>query len=649
MGEATEVFALDIGTRTVIGLVAKVDDDNITVEAAEVIEHNNRSMIDGQIHDVTRVAGVVQQVKESLEKRLGRVLSRVSAAAAGRALKTCRGFSEQEYSIAYEFTSDEVVALEVQAVQNCLGQISQDTGQKEGQYHCVGFSVVGYYLDGQLIGNLVGQRGYKAGVEVIATFLPRVVVDSLYSVLRKTNLELTAMTLEPIAASYVVIPEGMRHLNLALLDVGAGTTDIAVSASGTIIGFDMVPCAGDEMTEALCCNYLVDFMTGETIKRSLKKGQKVSFQDILGVTHHVDSDEAASCMEPVIRQLGSQIREKIITINGKLPQAVICIGGGSLAYKFPGIIAEELDIPVSKVAVRGRDALKNVLGAEELNGPAAITPIGIAATAHNNQALEYCKVQVNGMPVVLFNSKGARVLDALVASGMKLSEIYGKPGMGLSVEINGQTRFIRGGSGTSSKIRIDDHEASLDSEIKSGDQITIVPGTEGSPGRERVKDVIDLHEPKTVQINGKEYVLNPLIKVNGSPAEKDQWLEDKDKVEVVQFNTVKDLFNYLKVKDFTEYFITVDNETADPDTPIHNGSSIEFSERVSRSINVNVNGRDLKIPAHGGKSIFSDILPLIEFSPKPEKSKRLVMKINGIPATFTHQVKEGDRINIEWK
>lgn len=334
---------LDIGTRTVVGLVGTVEDDAIMVEAAEIIEHNNRSMVDGQIHDVTRVAGVVQKVREKLERKHGSPLAKVSVAAAGRALKTCRGFYEQEYSIAFELTREEMVSLEVQAVQNALKEISQDL-EKDGQYHCVGYSVVGYYLDGNPIGNLVGQRGYKAGVEVIATFLPRVVVDSLYSVLRKADLELTSMTLEPIAASYVVIPEGMRHLNLALLDVGAGTTDIAVSSSGTMIGFDMVPSAGDEMTEVICSNFLVDFMTGETIKRSLKKGEKVSFEDILGITHELDSHEVALYIEPVIKQLGAQIKEKILNINGKLPQAIICVGGGSLAYGFPEIISEALDI-----------------------------------------------------------------------------------------------------------------------------------------------------------------------------------------------------------------------------------------------------------------------------------------------------------------
>jgi cell division ATPase FtsA len=101
-----------------------------------------------------------------------------------------------------------------------------------------------YLLNGRRIKNLVGQRGECIALEILATFLPREVVDSLFAVLDRTGLEMTSLTLEPIAASEVVIPESMRQLSLALVDVGAGTSDIALCAEGTMIAFAMVPEAG---------------------------------------------------------------------------------------------------------------------------------------------------------------------------------------------------------------------------------------------------------------------------------------------------------------------------------------------------------------------------------------------------------------------
>src|SRR5207244_3713448 len=101
------------------------------------------------------------------------------------------------------------------------GQLSKE------DYHCVGYSVVHYYLDGQPLANLVGQRAKGIEVELIATFLPRVVTDSLVAVCHQSGLEVTNLTLEPIAAINAAVPPNMRALNLALIDIGAGTSDVA--------------------------------------------------------------------------------------------------------------------------------------------------------------------------------------------------------------------------------------------------------------------------------------------------------------------------------------------------------------------------------------------------------------------------------------
>ena len=82
------IFALDIGTRSVIGIVAEQESDgSLTLLDTEREEHKTRAMLDGQIHDVPQVAAVIKDVKKALEKRVG-VLHNVAVAAAGRALYT---------------------------------------------------------------------------------------------------------------------------------------------------------------------------------------------------------------------------------------------------------------------------------------------------------------------------------------------------------------------------------------------------------------------------------------------------------------------------------------------------------------------------------------------------------------------------------
>ncbi len=96
-------------------------------------------------------------------------------------------------------------------------------------------------------------------MELIATFLPRVVVTGLFAVLQKAGLEPASLTLEPIAALEICVPpSGMRQLNLALVDIGAGTADIALVRRGRVFAYAMAPVAGDEITDTLCRQYLLD-------------------------------------------------------------------------------------------------------------------------------------------------------------------------------------------------------------------------------------------------------------------------------------------------------------------------------------------------------------------------------------------------------
>ena len=84
------VFALDIGTRSVIGIVGRPQGQLFEVIAIESREHPQRAMIDGQIEDIRQVAHIAGEVKEALEEKLCCTLTKVNVAAAGRALKPGR-------------------------------------------------------------------------------------------------------------------------------------------------------------------------------------------------------------------------------------------------------------------------------------------------------------------------------------------------------------------------------------------------------------------------------------------------------------------------------------------------------------------------------------------------------------------------------
>ena len=123
------IFSLDIGTRNVVGTLARKDDDMYCVIDFEIIPHPDRAMYDGQIHDIDKVARVVRKVKENLEARTGYRLTKVAIAAAGRSLKTQRVSTERAIDHTQTINKELVDNIEMEAIQVAQGNIEEHDGK----------------------------------------------------------------------------------------------------------------------------------------------------------------------------------------------------------------------------------------------------------------------------------------------------------------------------------------------------------------------------------------------------------------------------------------------------------------------------------------------------------------------------------------
>ena len=103
------VFALDIGTRSIIGMVGAVEDGKVNIIGVEREEHTERAMIDGQIENIEKVSSIAGKVKKRLEAKTHIQLERVCVAAAGRALKTKRADYEMELP-GTQLIDDEIIS-----------------------------------------------------------------------------------------------------------------------------------------------------------------------------------------------------------------------------------------------------------------------------------------------------------------------------------------------------------------------------------------------------------------------------------------------------------------------------------------------------------------------------------------------------------
>ena len=696
------VFALDIGTRSVIGIVAEQRDGLLHILATERMEHKTRAMLDGQIHDVPQVAAVIREVKHRLTERTG-ALQSAAVAAAGRALYTMTAEAEQE--ITGTITSAQQRDLDFAGVQAAQRKLAHShTVDDPTRYYCVGYSTIRYTLDDNELKTLVGQRGRHAQATVIATFLPRQVVDSMQSALREAHLEMRALTLEPIAGINVLIPPTMRHLNLVLVDIGAGTSDVAITRDGSVIAYGMVPMAGDEITEAISREYLLDFNVAEDVKRKAADGQDVSFTDILGMKLSLTAKQIVTAIRPGIEHLANAIAKQILELNGDPPQAVMLVGGGSLTPMMPELVATALGIPEARIAVRQPNEVDGIAELpEDLHAPDAVTPLGILKIASIN-TLHFLAVWINDIEYSLFNFRELNVSDALLAAGISLRKYNGRPGMGLMITVNGERRSFPGTMGTLAQITIDDKIASLDSPIHDDCRIRLVAGENGIQPEVHLSDIIGTINGYTVILNGEEITVTASILINESVPEGDPILRDGDVIVSRRERTLGEVLRAAglpptgrrisytlngEARRFsTQPQITLNEAPALLSTTLHEGDVIEYEETAiptvesvlnlsdaSAYVTIIYEGREHQVPASGfsltingreassgtvvedgaviayqkgtGSANVSEALFAVGFTPPPATSRvTFTILVNGNKADFTSPIRTGDTLAV---
>ena len=366
------VFSLDIGTRSIIGMVGVVVEDKVKIIAIEKEEHNERAMIDGQIENIEKVSALAKKVKKRLEDKVHTKLKRVSVAAAGRALRTSRVDYEMVLQ-GPQVIDDEVInRLEAGAISKAEAQFDAENEAQEDtrRFYLVGYTVCQYYLDQYMISSLKDHRGKHIKVDLIATFLPSEVVESLYTTMNKIGLEVASITLEPIAAINAAIPENLRLLNLVIVDIGAGTSDIAACTSGSVTGYTMATIAGDEITESIMKEFLVDFMTAENMKAQIENEEEITFTDILGFERKASRDEIFRCIQGTSESLCREIAGKILEVNGSAPSALFLAGGGSKLAGLKEGLTAALEMDSNRVAIAGNNFRTSAFSDEyDLNNP----------------------------------------------------------------------------------------------------------------------------------------------------------------------------------------------------------------------------------------------------------------------------------------
>jgi cell division protein FtsA len=644
------IFAMDIGTRSIIGMVGVMDGDKLRILEIEKEPHVKRAMLDGQIEDIGAVASVGRIVKERLESRLGRKLTRVCIAAAGRALKTQRASSELRFPEPTRLDEEIIGRLENGALSKAEAEFRRSMGPDAGKFFLVSHTVAEYQVDGYPMSNLLDHKGQVIQAQVVATFLPSEVVNSLYAAMRLINLRVASVTLEPIAAINAVIPANLRLLNLALVDIGAGTSDIAVSRDGGVVGYTMATVAGDEITEALMRAFLLSFESAEQVKMSLDRDGDIAVTNILGQPLTLTAQAVEDAITPARQALCEEIAHRIADVNGgKAPSAVFLAGGGGKLSGMCRGVAQALAMDENRVAVAGQNFEQSAFSDNYiLNDAEYATPLGIAISAGFNLIGDSYRVMLNGASAKLFRNGTLTVQELLTMNGCSIQDFLPRNGRNIMVQVNGRREIFRGETGRPAVLTLNGEKARLTNIVRAGDEIEFTPATRGE----------DAHVTAGEAIRSDTL----MVTVNGEAVSPSRPLEDGDVVcsetpepaapeaPAPELPMVDDdayaLPQLPHSEDGGEFSAPEENPGDAPPRLIAAEPEEDDSPR-NTGIRVTFNGDDRFFPPKedGEPYYLMNFLKYCEFSLE-HPDGNVSLTLNGKPGSFLNVVHSGDRVDI---
>ncbi len=699
--EGAPVFGLDIGTRSVVGTVGYKDGDNFVVVAQEIREHKTRAMLDGQIHDISRVAATISEIKEALEEKTGCSFHEVCIAAAGRVLKTLNVNVEIEFDKERNVTKDDIALVASRGMEKAFAQFSEEN-ESATNFYCVGYSVMKYYLNGMWMSQPEHHKAKTLGADLIATFLPDDVVDGLYRAVELADLKVANMTLEPIAAIRVAIPEKYRLLNIAMVDVGAGTSDVSITRDGSIFAFGMIPMAGDCMTEAIARHCLIDFVTAEKVKKAASTQEQITYEDIMGLEQTISSEEVMAICEPELDNMTEQIAKLLCEMNGgSSPSAVFIVGGGGKVKGYTQKLADKLGIDPKRVALRGEDIMNEIeFPLNCCKDSTIITPIGICLSYYE-QNNNFVYVYFNGKKVKLYDNNKLSVIDAAIQAAFDKDGLFPRRGQDLNYTVNGKKRVTKGEYGESAEIYVNEVSVNINHEIKPNDRIVMEPATAGKDAELKISDLIDYKAKLKLMLNNEAIELPKPVKVNGVHRDADYQIQQEDEIVLESNLTYEQLMAYMP-KEEQSKTLYVNGEEATADTRISSGDELylfaepevveepkvseetvvqnestaspeekqetaevfrhmveqealeeKTEEKIveqdtNRNIMVIVNQRPVSMK--GKKEYcFVDIFDYINFDTTRAQGSKIVTLINGRDAQYMEPLKTGDKIEVFWK
>lgn len=273
------IVALDIGTEFVKALIAEVRDDKLYIIGAGRKQQEVSDMHSGAIADISGVVRNCEQALAEAEEQAGFQAKKVVIGIAGELVKgvtnTIRYRRPQPNrpldDAEMEFIIDKVhERAEVKAQK----QIALETGNEDVEVKLVNSALVSIHIDGYKVSNPIGFQGRDVAVQIYTAFAPMVHIGALERVADELSLDLLAVAAEPFAVSRSVLgDDASSNFTAILVDVGGGTTDIAVVNDGGVEGTKMFGIGGRSFTRTIAAELDLSYKDAEKLKVNIENSQ----------------------------------------------------------------------------------------------------------------------------------------------------------------------------------------------------------------------------------------------------------------------------------------------------------------------------------------------------------------------------------------
>jgi cell division protein FtsA len=273
------LVGLDIGTEFVKALVARVGEDKLEIIG---VGRSHQGLSDMQAGAIADISSVVQNCDKALaaaEEQAGVSVRTAVIGIAGELVKgttiTVR-VTRKNADKPLDLTEVERIIKLVQARAEAKAkkQLAWELGGKEVEVRLVNSALVGIEIDGYKVTSPIGFQGREVVVQLYTAFAPLIHIGALERTAAQLDLDLLAVAAEPFAVARSVIGDDTSaSMNAILMDVGGGTTDIAVITDGGVQGTKMFGIGGRAYTRAVERDLNVEFSQAETLKVNLGSGK----------------------------------------------------------------------------------------------------------------------------------------------------------------------------------------------------------------------------------------------------------------------------------------------------------------------------------------------------------------------------------------